>query len=161
MKLNFFSLLILAVLSLPLYAQQDKEAILKPISDLFDGMKIGDSAKVHAAFSTQAMLNGIEKDKQGHASLKKASLDNFLRAIGTTHKDAWNEVLWGITVQQDGELAQVWANYAFYKGNTFSHCGVDAFQLIKEISGWKIITLIDTRRKDNCTIPKEIADKFK
>jgi hypothetical protein len=161
MHLKFPSLLILAVFSLPLFAQQHKEAILKPINELFEGMKIGDSAKVHSVFSAQAILNGIEKDKQGRASLKKASLDNFLRAIGTTHTEVWSEMLWGITVQQDGELAQVWANYAFYKGNTFSHCGVDAFQLIKEISGWKIITLIDTRRKDNCTIPKEIADTFK
>jgi hypothetical protein len=152
---------ILLVRSHLLIGQPDKSAILKPIDNLFDGMKTGDSAKVRTAFSANAILSGIEKDKQGSAKVSIASLENFLKAIGTPHKEVWNERVWGIVVQQDGELAQVWAQYAFYKGNTFSHCGVDAFQLLKEAGGWKIITLIDTRRKENCNIPKAISDAFK
>jgi hypothetical protein len=41
-------------------------------------------------------------------------------------------------------------NYKFYVGETFSHCGVNSFQLFKDKEGWKIIYLIDTRRKDPC-----------
>jgi len=89
----------------------------------------------------------------------RANLKTFLTAIGTPHKEVWNELVWDVTISASGELAQVWASYALYRGNTFSHCGVDAFQLLKQGDGWKIITLIDTRRKENCSIPKQIADK--
>jgi hypothetical protein len=69
--------------------------------------------------------------------------------------------MWNPTVLQDGDLAEVWASYAFYIGKTFSHCGVDSFQLLKEETGWKIIHLNYTRRKNDCSIPKEISDRFK
>jgi len=50
-------------------------------------------------------------------------------------------------------VAQVWTEYAFYLNKEFSHCGIDAFQLVKD-KEWKIIHLIDTRKKMNCEKPK-------
>jgi len=32
----------------------------------------------------------------------------------------------------------VWAPYDFWRDGKFSHCGVDAFDLIKTDEGWKI-----------------------
>ena len=46
-------------------------------------------------------------------------------------------------------------------GKRFSHCGVDAFQLVKTAAGWKIFQLSDTRRKEKCEIPEEISKRFK
>jgi hypothetical protein len=34
-------------------------------------------------------------------------------------------------VQIDDNLAAVWTEYEFYVGKNFSHCGVNAFQLVK------------------------------
>ena len=54
----------------------------------------------------------------------------------------------------DGGIAQVWTDYAFYVGAEFSHCGVDAFHLAKDAFGsWKIMHLMDTRRKEGCIEP--------
>ena len=54
----------------------------------------------------------------------------------------------------DDDLAQVWTDYAFYAGEKFSHCGIDAFQLIRGSDGrWRIINLIDTRRQEPCERP--------
>ncbi|HUH33176.1 MAG TPA: hypothetical protein VLZ28_04430, partial [Daejeonella sp.] len=50
----------------------------------------------------------------------------------------------------DDNLASVWTSYQFYIGDKFSHCGVNSFQLVKGKEGWKIVYLIDTRRKENC-----------
>jgi hypothetical protein len=47
-------------------------------------------------------------------------------------------------------MASVWAPYKFYLGDKFSHCGVDVFQLMKTGDGWKIIYIVDTRRKGDC-----------
>jgi hypothetical protein len=46
-------------------------------------------------------------------------------------------------------------NYAFFAGDTFSHCGVNAFQLFKGADGWKIFHIADTRRREGCEMPEE------
>jgi hypothetical protein len=44
-------------------------------------------------------------------------------------------------------MAHVWAPYEFYINDKLSHTGVNTFTLFKEKDIWKIIYLIDTRRK--------------
>jgi hypothetical protein len=44
----------------------------------------------------------------------------------------------------------VWTRYAFYAGEQFSHCGVDAIQLGWTVDGWRIVALADTRRREGC-----------
>jgi hypothetical protein len=47
-------------------------------------------------------------------------------------------------------MAAIWTEYSFYLGDKFSHCGVNSFQLFKDETGWKIIYIVDTRRKEGC-----------
>ncbi|MBT8322548.1 MAG: nuclear transport factor 2 family protein, partial [Eudoraea sp.] len=50
----------------------------------------------------------------------------------------------------DGPMANAWTPYEFWLNDQFSHCGVNSFQLINDGSSWKIIYLIDTRRREDC-----------
>jgi len=135
-------------------------AITAAVQQLFKGMETGDSALVHAAFARDITMATVRRDKAGNPVLQReASALGFLKAVGTPHPQTWYEEIWDVKVQQDGDFAQVWCDYAFYVGNTFSHCGVDAFQLHKQQDGWKIFHLADTRRTENCTIPKSIQQK--
>lgn len=139
----------------------EKSAIMKPITALFKGMNLGDSAMVHKAFTSDAFLAGIS-NKDGKAVLKKeSSISGFLKAVGSPHKESWNEPIWDARIEVDGDLAQVWASYAFYVGKTFSHCGVDAFHLIKTDGEWRIFYLVDTRRKEGCNVPASVSSQFK
>ena len=52
-------------------------------------------------------------------------------------------------------LASVWTPYEFYFNGKFSHCGANSFQLFKEDNQWKIIFLVDIRRRENCKDLKE------
>jgi hypothetical protein len=90
----------------------------------------------------------------------KVNLKDFIKAVGTPRKEKMNEVMWDAVVQQDRAFAQVWANYAFYRGNTFSHCGIDAFQLVRVGEDWKIVNLSYTKSTVDCNIPWDISDKF-
>ena len=83
-------------------------------------------------------------------------LQKFLEAVGSPHETDWNEWTWGYKINIDGPLAQAWCDYAFYIGDKFSHCGVDAFELVKTDGEWKIFALADTRRKKNCSIPENV-----
>jgi hypothetical protein len=57
-------------------------------------------------------------------------------------------------VQIDGDLASVWTFYTLHIGEQFSHCGIDAFMLLRVAGQWKIVSLADTRRQENCEPPK-------
>ncbi|HRI80061.1 MAG TPA: nuclear transport factor 2 family protein [Cyclobacteriaceae bacterium] len=154
--------LLLFLLSISCFAQEDKK-IMATINTLFDGMKKGDSALVHSVFSPQAKLFTVATDsKTGQPVLRSSEMKNFYVAVGTPHKEVFNELIWSPKIEIDGNLAQVWVPYAFYRDKTFSHCGIDAFQLFRDASGnWKIFHLADTRQKEGCVIPGEVSEKMK
>jgi hypothetical protein len=130
---------------------KDSTLIHELIISLFDGMREADSAKVSSAFHKEVKMYTSFTDKNGQLVLKEGTLASFLNAVGTPHDEIWDEKIWGVKISIDGGIAQVWADYAFYISKEFSHCGVDAFHLVKQASGnWKIIHLMDTRRKEGC-----------
>jgi hypothetical protein len=75
------------------------------------------------------------------------TVDTFVKAVGSPHAQVWDERVTRMTVSLDGPLASVWADYEFWAGPTFSHCGVDAFQMANTAAGWRIVALTDTRRR--------------
>ena len=60
------------------------------------------------------------------------------------------ERAWNPEVRVEGTLATVWAEYDFHFVSTFSHCGVDAVQLLRTGSGWKIVSIADTYQREGC-----------
>lgn len=144
-------------------AQQDAEAaIMQPIVRLFTGMNLGDSSMVHSAFANHVTMATVTKDKSGNVVVRReSSIAAFLKAVGTPHPEPWSEPIWDARIEVDGNFAQVWTQYAFYQGKKFSHCGVDAFQLVNDGKGWKIIHLADTRHTTGCNVPSSVSDQFK
>lgn len=139
----------------------DQEDITGTIQQLFEGMQKGDSAMVHATFTREVTFATVFRNKKGEQVIhRESAIHDFLVAVGTPHNDVWNEEIWNLQIQVDGDFAQAWCDYAFYVGKNFSHCGVDAFHLIKTGTGWKIFHLADTRRKEGCVIPEEIRKKY-
>lgn len=128
------------------------EEVMKPINELFEGMKKADSLLVANAFSSNATMYTSYINKEGVEVLHESSVDEFAKSIANKPKDQpdWIEKLYNTEVKIDGTLAQVWTEYSFYVGNQFSHCGVDAFNLAKLKGEWKIIQIIDTRKKEGC-----------
>lgn len=127
----------------------EREAVMAPIRRLFDGMRAGDSAMVRSAFVANPLFASAVV-RQGTPMLQVDSLDGFVRQIGTPHPEVYDERLRNEVVHVDGPLAVVWAEYAFYIGSRFSHCGVDAFQLVNTPQGWRIFAIADTRRRTGC-----------
>lgn len=152
---NLFSFLLFFLMTVCSFAQKDimsdREAVHQVIITMFDGMREGDSAKVSSVFRKDVRMFTAYKKDTGESVLHEGKFSNFLKAIGTAHDEIWDERISNTTIQIDGDIAQVWTDYSFYVGERFSHCGVDAFQLVKKNSKWRIINLMDTRRKDDCT----------
>lgn len=142
--------IILTFIGTAAFAQNDEPAVKQTVNRLFEGMKKSDTAMIRSTFSSSVILQTILKSKEGKTIVESEPLDSFLVAIAKPHTQVYDERIVFDVVKIDGELAIVWAPYKFYLGDKFSHCGVDAFQLVKINEEWKIQYLIDTRRRQDC-----------
>ncbi|GAB2695956.1 nuclear transport factor 2 family protein [Mucilaginibacter koreensis] len=148
-----FILLIAIVISTGAYAQQNETAAIKQtIANLFDGMRRADTTLVRSAFAKGMVLHSVAARADGSVVLVNEKPDDFIKSIGTPHKEMYDERLGKMDIKIDADLASVWVPYQFYLGSKFSHCGVDVFQLMKIAAGWKIIYIADTRHKDGCVV---------
>jgi hypothetical protein len=145
-----FVLLVLAPQMVLSQTASEERAVMKVVERLFDAMRAGDSAMARSAFHADARLIGTA-GRGGKPQLQVSPIDGFIQAIGAPHEHVWDERIWGSEVRIDGPLATVWTHYAFYLGDRLSHCGADAFQLFLSDDGWKIVSLVDSRRAEGCT----------
>lgn len=157
MPKNFILIAVLAF-SLPLFAQHKKEkiAIKKVIATFFKGLHQGDSTLLKTTLHNDIKLQTIVTRKKGEPELKTETKSNLLKAITKIKaKDVYLEKLLSYTIQIDGNLASVWTPYEFSVNGKFSHCGANSFQFFKDNGNWKIIYLVDTRRRADCKDAKQ------
>lgn len=133
------------------FAQTDEEQIKATINQVFDGMRKSDSSLVRAALHPSCSLKSIGKSKTGEVRLQEDAILGWLKQIGTKREGIiLDERLTSYDIKVDGEMAMAWTPYEFYINDKFSHCGVDMFTMMKTDKGWKIVGIVDTRRKENC-----------
>ncbi|MEO6346895.1 MAG: nuclear transport factor 2 family protein [Aquaticitalea sp.] len=129
----------------------DEKDVNNTIAGFFEGFHQRDSLIMKEAVSKDIILQTIGKNKEGKTTLETEDFNLFLKSIVSIPKDQkFEEKLLSFHIQIDGNMANVWAPYEFWLNGKFSHCGVDSFQLVKLNGYWKIVYLIDTRRKENC-----------
>ncbi|HMG66261.1 MAG TPA: nuclear transport factor 2 family protein [Chitinophagaceae bacterium] len=131
-------------------AQTAEDSVKAVVKQLFDGMKNSDAAMIQSVFADSAILQSIGHDKDGKTVIETDKVEAFAKLISGLKKGAADEQIIFESVKIDLPLAIVWAPYKFYFNGTFSHCGVDSFQLVFINGKWKIQYLIDTRRKQPC-----------
>jgi len=165
MKNNILGFILLALLTLPTYAQQsmlpisDAEQVKHVINELFDGYREGDSLRVKNTFTNNAMLQSAYYDTSGLSQLSiPEPITKFTAYIGGGLEKEHDERIWDLDIKINNNLASVWCNYAFYLANKFSHCGAENFLLLKKEGEWKIFHLVDTRQQIDCNIPDRIKN---
>ena len=144
-----FLLLALCSSTGPLAAQGNEREVLGVVRRLFDGMRARDTAKMRAQLHPDARM-ASPSTRNGTVSVTVESPDGWLASVARSTGGLLDERITSAVVKVDGALASVWASYTFYLGDRLSHCGVDAFLLVRLSEGWRIIDLADTRRRENC-----------
>ena len=131
-----------------LYAQDKTIAVRQAVDQLFVAMRTADTALMKQSFTNSAILQTII-DRES-VSIQNEDISAFITSIGKLTKGDTDERLGDLLIKVDGKFASVWAPYQFYYKGKFSHCGVNALQLVQMQGQWKIQYIIDTRRKDGC-----------
>ena len=150
--MRHLSLLLVLLISLPIFAQDsDENEVKNTILKFFDAFHEQDSLAIKQLVSEDLKLQSIGKNREGITQLRSEEFSAFLKSIVSIPKDQkFEEKLLEFKIQIDGDMANGWTPYEFWFNEKFSHCGVNSFQLVKLDGSWKIIYLIDTRRREGC-----------
>jgi hypothetical protein len=145
-------LILLLCIGLNINAQNpEEESVKATIIEFFDAFHKQDTTKLKAMVKGDIKLQSISVNKEGKTILQESDYNKFVKSIASIPKDKkFEEKLLDFSIQVDGKMANAWTPYEFWFDGNFSHCGVNSFQFIKEDEIWKIIYMVDTRRREGC-----------
>jgi hypothetical protein len=140
-----FTLLVFIIFGQALTAQNDD--VKHTIETFFEGFHHRDTVLLHQVCADKMILQSITENSNGN-SLTEEPSQFFYRSIASIPMSLkFNERILSFTTQVDGSMGHAWTPYEFYVDGKLSHKGVNAFTLFKEKDQWKIVYIIDTRRK--------------
>jgi len=147
-------LILILALSLCLNANAQKsntENVKNTITEFFDAFHKQDTTALKAMVIDKIILQSISTNNEGKTVLKEDDFNQFIKSIASIPKDrTFEEKLLDFSIKVDGNMANAWIPYEFWYQGQLSHCGVNTFQLMKADDKWKIIYLVDTRRRKGC-----------
>jgi hypothetical protein len=129
----------------------DERDAIATVQKLFDAMRTRDTAAIRSLFVPNGRLFGMRTRPNGEVVLQSITADEFASFVARDTRALWVERAFNPEVRVRGSLATVWAEYDFHFGTQFSHCGVDAVQLLKVAErGWQIVSIADTFERQGC-----------
>ncbi|RXM46239.1 nuclear transport factor 2 family protein [Flavobacterium sp. YO12] len=142
------SFITILFLFLGLVSNAQKQDVQKCIDVFFEGVHQKDTLKLKSVCGDKVILQSISESKTKGNKLSNESAEEFYKSIASIPANfKFQEKILSYNIQIDGSIAHLWAPYEFYINDKLSHSGVNTFTLFKEKDNWKIIYLIDTRRK--------------
>jgi hypothetical protein len=115
---------------------------------LFDAMRTRDTAAVRGLFTPQGRVIGMGQ-QGGETAYRDRSVGEFIASVAAS-TEPLIERMWDAEVRISPPLATLWAPYDFHRGERFSHCGFDAFQMVRVNGEWRITALGYTMQAENC-----------
>lgn len=129
----------------------EEEKVKRTVETFFEGFHARDSVLMKSVLAEEVIVQTIGKAKSGETKLHQEEIHKVLRGIVSIPLETeFKEVIHDYKIRIDGSMANAWTPYSFFMNGEFSHCGVNSFQLFKVNGDWRIIYLIDTRRRVGC-----------
>ena len=128
--------ILFAVASLDAQTPTERAAVLNVVQAFFDTMTARDIEGARKILMPQGRFHAMDMRKP-KIDPRGFSNEEYFAQLQAS-KETMRERIWNPEVRVHGLIATVWAPYDFWRDGKFSHCGIDAFDLIKTDEGWKI-----------------------
>jgi hypothetical protein len=128
------------------HAQTTEQEVVNVVNRFFDGMRAQDTAMIRSTLFNDVRLVTTATNREGKPFARAEAIDGFMQAVAKA-PGKLDEKIMAPEVRVEDNLATVWTRYELYVNEKYSHCGIDALQLVKTEAGWKIATIADTRRQ--------------
>jgi len=131
-------------------APADSVAVVQALEVMLSALRNKNAEGMRATFHESARLTLLRPAQGGGTRVVAMTAEQFITSATNPTGPAIDEPIRNVRVQVDGPLATAWAEYQVRVDGKVSHCGHDAFQLVKVASAWKILNLSDTFRQQGC-----------
>ena len=137
-----------AALALPLVAPVaraqsvdiETRTVIAVADSVLAALSTGDNATLRRLTLDSAIVGGAGIRN----GVERVSVRSWAPYTSRTGPSDFTERGFGATARVQDRVAQVWVPYDLYVGKTWSHCGVDAFKLLKSEGRWRVASLIYT-----------------
>lgn len=128
---------------------EDETAVLMAVERFFETMTSRDATGARAVLDPEGDFVSVRWNDDGESVVRRAPNRDYLDGLpGET--ETYLERMWDSEVLIHGPIAIVWTPYDFHIDGEFSHCGVDAFQLLRTEAGWIITGGTYTVERTGC-----------
>ena len=128
--------------------EAEAKAALAVVNQLFAAMRAKDAPAMQALFLAEGQFIATDR-RNGQPQRRVFNGESFAKLIVGT-KGILNERMYKPEARVNGDLALVWGRYGFYVDERFSHCGLNAFHLLRTSDGWKIANGASTIELEGC-----------
>jgi hypothetical protein len=112
----------------------DRDQVLKTVQAFFDTMTAKDVDGARKILMPQGRFHAV---RMRDGNIRSFSNEEYFADLQAA-KRTMRERIWNPEVRVRGAIATVWTPYDFWIDGKYSHCGIDAFDLVKTEEGWKI-----------------------
>ncbi len=137
----------------------DKKAVVAVVDKLFDNMAAHKPDAIVALHTADAQLVALIKQADGKSLIQTLKAEQFSKSFAVKNAEI-KEVMYDHKVEIHDDLALVSGRYVFFVNDKISHCGANAFHLVRTEKGWLIGGASSTMDRNGCT-DKEKAMKAK
>lgn len=130
---------------------EDRAAVLETVRELLRSLGARDVDRLEALHLPTATTVAVRLDgESGYPTVR--TVPQVVESIAEVTVPMV-ERIWDPEVRVAGDVASVWAPYDFYIDGSFSHCGHDAFQLVRIEGVWRLAAITYTvARPPECAL---------
>ncbi|MBX2878204.1 MAG: nuclear transport factor 2 family protein [Saprospiraceae bacterium] len=135
-------LIILTVLAYPALSQKNdvaaEAAVQQTIQDFFDAIEKQDTSLFKSTLNLAGQV-WVQNRAKKPTQISSRFLKQDIAMLQGEHQYEEKALHYDIKVHKG--MAMAWVAYEFWRNGVFSHCGIDAFTLMKIQDQWKIVSL--------------------
>ena len=137
----------------PAAAQSDKEQVLAAIESFMVGLRTKDTVLLLRHTDSATRMTLLRPTRDGGLRVMVFTGREFITNVTAPNQAGIDEPIRNAVVHVDGDLASVWAEYQVRVDGKVSHCGYDAFHMVRKQGIWRILNVSDTFRRTGCGDP--------
>ncbi|HZG41744.1 MAG TPA: nuclear transport factor 2 family protein [Longimicrobium sp.] len=130
--------------------QQEQAAVLATIQSFMDALRTKDVAAMNQHVDSLTRLTLIRPTRDGGTRVVVMTGADFIRTVTQPNQPGIDEPIRNPVVHVSGDLASVWAEYQVRRDGAVTHCGFDAFHLVRSGGRWKLLNISDTYQAQGC-----------
>ncbi len=135
----------------PVRAQTaDTAGVMGTLNRFLAALKIKDTTAMLAELDPAMRVTLLRPAAEGGVRVMAMDGPAFVRLAASPTGPFLDEPIRNPKLHIDADLASVWAEYQVRINGAVSHCGFDAFHLVRKAGSWKLLTVADTFRREGC-----------